>query len=162
MRVYVQTSQPMSIFIEIRINYKTFYGLYDSGAQVSLMSRNLSDLIKTELKQTNVKIITAGKGSEEVVGRAMTEVKIGKVIDIAEFFVLEECSSDIILGLDIIDHFFLEQHNGRKIIQNLNGYTIPITSTGNPPVVNSVNTTTTNDNAQDPLDVTATHPNCFS
>lgn len=96
--------------------------MYDSGAEVSIINEKLIKKLnvnKNKISQASQTIITANSSREKTVGRAKVTVNIGLLQNDACFYICEKTCHDIIVGLDLIYLFNLEQRKNGEIVQNL-------------------------------------------
>lgn len=100
--------------------------LYDTGASVSLISKSLCQKLNLNINPSSIKIITADNNSTSVAGRVITKIQIGLISRQAEILVLPKTSFPLILGLDLIKTFALEQTKFMEVEQRIDTEKIKI------------------------------------
>lgn len=93
--------------IKIKMNGREVEALIDTGACRSVLSRTFSNFIQAEirpLKPTDLPILVSADGySLRVVGTTTVDVDLSSGCMCYEFYVLEELSQNVILGLDFLE-----------------------------------------------------------
>ena len=109
--------------ISVFLNSKFHIGLLDTGASRSCVTKNSSALTNVILKPYQSKLLSAdGKLINSAYSVVLT-VNIGSRTFDHEFIVVENLSSDVILGVDIIEDLELRSKSNHVI---LNGESLPL------------------------------------
>lgn len=131
------------IKLKILINNKTAIGLYDSGANISLINYNFwkkQNLNKNVSGDKNIETIS---GISKAEGKITLSVKIYNITKQFSFFIIKSDSfrDDVLLGLDCIKEFKLCQDENLKIWQknNENIKQVKENSEASIKVINSIN-----------------------
>ena len=83
------------------INKKEILCLLDSGASISLMSKNAADMLKIKILKSNEKIKSSTNTIQNVVGKVSNiEIEISDRKTIMEFLIVEHDDFDILLGVN--------------------------------------------------------------
>lgn len=102
------------------VNDKPAIGLYDSGANVSLVNYEFWRKLNLDRIISGDKNIKTISGISKHVGVSYLRIRIGKITKKIPFFIVESSSfkDDILLGLDCIKEFKLCQDQELRITQN--------------------------------------------
>ena len=94
--------------INAKVNNKEFEALVDSGAAISLVSREFADSVGIVwiTKTPEIPYYSAGRNTLEMLGEAMVDVKLGRTTVTEKFLVSKQLSQRMIIGGD-----FLRKHN---------------------------------------------------
>ena len=103
--------KPNTLYLSLKINNKGVKALLDSGAEVTLISKKLANNLNLRINTTenNIKFIAANKQTMMVRGWTIINLKLGQLKQIQRAYVIEDLSTDFLLGLDWI------KRNGSKI-----------------------------------------------
>lgn len=92
-------------------------GIYDSGANVSLINSKLVKLktkIKKEVKNTSLQTIN---GVKKTKGMINIKTKIFEIEEKVDVYIVDDLEYDFLIGLDIIKQFKLIQNEDLRITQ---------------------------------------------
>ena len=126
-RVFVKKDTPM---LWLYLGKKKVYSLVDSGADISLISRQLFDQIaaknKFEFSSKNaVPLQTASGQRLKNFGTVVLEMKIAGFSHPFKFQIVEGLKNDCLLGNDFLSEFGVQLDFGQKTM-NVDGYVIPL------------------------------------
>lgn len=112
---------PPLITLEVFLNGKRIQGIYDPGANVTLLNSRITKKMGLTTEDDRNTFRTVG-GKKNFTGRLSTRMKIHKIEKTVEVFVVddENFEYDILLGLDTIKNFCLKQDYDLKIYQKIN------------------------------------------
>ena len=93
------------LYIPIQINGKKFNALVDTGAQISVMSKEIADQAGlTNLIDYKIKGKTYGVGEQDILGKIwMTDIIVGIHAISCPFTILNKFDIGIIFGLDMLN-----------------------------------------------------------
>lgn len=99
-------------------NHRNVKAIYDTGSNVSLINYNIIKDLKKEIKKEKTFFKTIN-GMNYVEGRAQLKIKINKISDELDVYVIKnnDFSYEMLLGLDAIKKFKLIQNEDLKILQ---------------------------------------------
>ena len=102
-----------SIYVRAKINNAPLSALLDHGAEISLISQNISDFLEQSgnEKHLNLNINSATQKSDQLQKYVMLDVQLGgEVIRNVQFFISPNVASGVLLGMNVI-------RRGRVIVE---------------------------------------------
>ena len=102
-----------SIYVQTKINNTPLSALLDHGAEISLISQNISDFLQQSgnEKHINLNINSATQKCDQIQKYVMLDVQLGgEVIRNVQFFISPNVASGILLGMNVI-------RRGRVIVE---------------------------------------------
>lgn len=126
-RVLVKPDTPMGW---VQLGGKKTYALVDSGADISLISRETFNKIAAKNKfefstQNCVPLQTASEHKINNFGTVVLEVKMDKFSKLYRFQIIESLKSECIIGNDFLSHFEAKLDFGQKTL-NVEDNVIPL------------------------------------
>ena len=102
-----------SIYVRTKINNTPLAALMDHGAEISLISQNISDFLQQSgnEKHINLNINSATQKCDQLQKYVMLDVQLGgEVIRNVQFFISPNVASGVLLGMNVI-------RRGRVIVE---------------------------------------------
>ena len=102
-----------SIYVQTKINNTPLAALIDHGAEISLISQNISDFLQQSgnEKYINLNINSATQKCDQLQKYVMLDVNLGgEVIPNVQFFISPNVTSGVLLGMNVI-------RRGRVIVE---------------------------------------------
>lgn len=115
------------ILVPVKIGKHMVEAIYDTGANVSVISKQLCNQLDLEVIEKKIKFNEVHH-QHELIGHTTVNTLIGFIQRPQKFYVLES-GTKIIIGLDTIDKFSLAQNTLQEIHQNLSSESIKINTT---------------------------------
>lgn len=128
--------QDNRLFVEIKLYNKPFKALLDSGAQASLISQGLIDELNIHVKtHCHPLLVSADNSPINILGTADILITFNNKSLSHEFFVSNNVSSDIILGMEFWNYFGLTSLFSQAFEKNIFGnmYVPPVYNCSYPP-----------------------------
>ena len=112
----------------VLINNSPTSALIDSGSQISLIRRNLAQLLHLEIGKSSIETFRGVDGKEILAfGQTSCSVQIGKLTKVVNFTVVESTPAPILLGVDAIESFGLVINLRKRVLTSEDGVEINLT-----------------------------------